>query len=288
MINPILERELKTRMRTWRTPILITVYLLLIGMVVAFFFLVSGLNNYGYGRSGFDPQVISTVFDVISIFQLVLLVMILPVFTATSISGERERQTLDLLLCTDISLWKIIFGKIVSALSFILLIVFAAMPFIGIVFLFGGISLFDIVKIVLFYMATAFMVSTIGMFTTIHFKKNIASIVMSYFILLCILILPLVFMGVSTVVLQSVFRSTPFMTFVESYSYEIISFLFASNPFFGMSSLLSTDIFNLQYMLNSSTTFWSNVQPWMSCLIFYTIFSTILLLLSRRKLGKLK
>ena len=35
MINPILDRELKTRMRTWKTPILLTVYLLAIGMILA-------------------------------------------------------------------------------------------------------------------------------------------------------------------------------------------------------------------------------------------------------------
>lgn len=39
-----------------------------------------------------------------------------PVFSAGSVSGERERQTLDLLLVTNLSAWQILGGKLLSAL----------------------------------------------------------------------------------------------------------------------------------------------------------------------------
>lgn len=98
MINPILERELKTRMRSWKTAMLLFGYLALLGLVVAFAFFAES-NSYRYGAYGFDPTVVTGIYSAITLFQLGLLLFILPIFTATSISGERERQTLDLLLC---------------------------------------------------------------------------------------------------------------------------------------------------------------------------------------------
>lgn len=293
MINPILERELKTRMRSWKTTILLFGYLAILGLVVAFAFFAES-NSYSYGSYGFDPTIVTGIYAAISMFQLGLLLFIIPIFTATSISGERERQTLDLLLCTNISPWAIIFGKMSAALSFVFLLVFAALPFTGVILLFGGVTIIDLIKIMLFYMATAVMVSSIGMFCTTHFKKNISSIVMSYIILGVIFIIPLVMIAVAAIIFSGQFNNDAFVKFIETYAYEILTILFASNPFFGMSSLLASNSFlaDIMYGFNgvgaSSTTFMRNVEPWMACLVFYSFFSTFMLFLTKRRLVKLK
>ena len=43
-------------------------------------------------------------------------ILVGPVFSAGSVTSERERQTLDLLLTTNISPWKILWGKLISGL----------------------------------------------------------------------------------------------------------------------------------------------------------------------------
>jgi ABC-type transport system involved in multi-copper enzyme maturation permease subunit len=55
-------------------------------------------------------------------YVLVFNLLTAPVFTAGSITGERERQTLDLLLTTTISSWQIMWGKLISGfrVSFVL------------------------------------------------------------------------------------------------------------------------------------------------------------------------
>lgn len=293
MINPILERELKTRMRTWKTAMLLFGYLAILGLVVAFAFFAES-NSYRYGAYGFDPTIVTGIYSAISMFQLGLLLFILPIFTATSISGERERQTLDLLLCTDISPWKIIFGKMSAALSFVFLLVFAALPFTGVILLFGGVTILDLIKIMLFYMATAVMVSSIGMFCTTHFKKNISSIVMSYVILGAIFFIPLVIIAVAAITFSGQFSNDVFIKFMETYAYEIMTVLFASNPFFGLTSLVTSSDFmgGIMYGFNSSagssTTFMRFIDPWMACLIFYSIFSAFMLFLTKLKLVRLK
>ncbi len=283
MLNPILERELKTRMRTWKTPILLTVYLGLIGLILTLVLLASG-TVFGYDGYGFDPSVIATVYDVLVIFQMALLMLIIPVFTATAISGERERQTLDLMLCTDISTWKILFGKISAALTFILLIIFASIPFISIIMLFGGVSMWDIFKTVLYYMAAAFMLSTVGIFATTHFKRNITAIMMSYVILGVIYFVPLILMIILAIVTQ--LENMQWLSdFVEIYIYDISAILFGANPGFGLLSLLNNDFMDISYMINYQSLL-SKVPTWTISLIYFTIISSVFLLLSKHKLSK--
>ncbi len=294
MMNPILERELKTRMRTWKTPILLFLYLGILGFVVGIAFLAE-YSSYSYGINGFDPTVVTGIYVAISSFQLGMLLFILPVFTATSISGERERQTMDLLLCTDISPWSIIFGKMSAALSFVFLLVVAALPFTGVILLFGGVTLLDILKVILFYMATAVMVSSIGMFCTTHFKKNISSIVMSYIIFGATIVLPLVLVIIASIFMNVAYSNTQnFITFFEKYAHEISLFIFSSNPFFGGLEVMTSGSMGFDfffYMIGgggTSSTIFSWVRPWMGNLVYYSIVTFICLSLSKRKLTKLK
>jgi ABC-type transport system involved in multi-copper enzyme maturation permease subunit len=55
-------------------------------------------------------------------YVLVFNILTAPVFTAGSVTGERERQTLDLLLTTTISSWQIMWGKLFAGfrVSFVL------------------------------------------------------------------------------------------------------------------------------------------------------------------------
>lgn len=50
--------------------------------------------------------------------QFGMLVLVAPAMTAGSISGERERQTLDLLLVTNTGPVKLVLGKLLESFSF--------------------------------------------------------------------------------------------------------------------------------------------------------------------------
>lgn len=288
IVNPILERELKTRMRTWKTSILLTVFLGLIAGILTLFFLANSASS-AFGAYGFDPSIISTIYDFLAMTLIIMLMIIIPVFTATAISGERERQTLELMLCTDFSPWKIVFGKMSAALFFVLLMIITAMPFMGITLLFGGISILDIMKLVLYYMAASIMLASIGMFATTHFKKNITAIIMSYVILGTMMLAPAFVMFAAAMIDQySRMNSTGVMSFFEKYTYEIVVMLFGGNPAFGVTSLMNNDIFDLRYMVGNSGTWLSQTPVWIVSVIYFALFTTLFILLSKRKLGKIR
>jgi len=286
MLNPILEREIKAKMRTWKTSMIILAYLIFIGLILMPFMVQNIMGSQGSSR--FDPTVVTSIYDTLAIIQLIILMSIIPLFTATSISSERERQTLDLLLCTDFSPWKIIFGKMGAALAFVLLIIFTSMPFIGVTFLYGGISFLDLGKLILYYMSVGFALSSIGIFASVYYKKNITAIVMSYVILGSMIILPIIFVSILSMVGINGGHLGIFKIFFEEYGYEMWAIVFGANPGFGLLSLLKADIVNVLKLSRTSITFFRHIPTWAISCGYFAIYSSIFLLLAKHKLSKIK
>src|SRR5205085_6000411 len=78
--------------------------------------------------------------------MLALICFIVPGLTAGAIAGERERQTLIPLQITLLSPRSIVFGKLLASLAFVVLLVVAALPFLSVSFLLGGVAASEVVK----------------------------------------------------------------------------------------------------------------------------------------------
>ena len=68
-------------------------------------------NSYDFS---FDPANMGGMYVVLCAMQMGLMLLSAPAMTAGTISGERERQTLDLLLMTKMSSLSIVIGKLLS------------------------------------------------------------------------------------------------------------------------------------------------------------------------------
>jgi hypothetical protein len=155
--NPVITSEMKIKMRGWRTALGIAAYLgvlLLIGFLYYLAFIDYSLSwsNSINARQEAGMQ----IYSVLAILQFSLVLLITPAQTAGSISGEREKQTLELLLSTKIPSLGIIFGKLIASMSYIILLIITSIPLFSLVFLFGGVTPGDMAKLFLFYIVTAF------------------------------------------------------------------------------------------------------------------------------------
>ncbi|SCG82455.1 hypothetical protein DW1_0847 [Proteiniborus sp. DW1] len=184
-MNPVLKKELKTRMRTWRTPLMISLYVLVLSLLVLLVF-VDVIFSYNSSR-GMRLDNVRDMFFVFTIFQLLLLIFIVPATTAGSISGERERSTLELLICTKMSSFSIILGKLFSSLAEVIVLLVASIPVMSTFFIFGGVSPGNIILIFGFYFVTAILFGSIGIFMSAFFKKTSSSTVASYVVALFLL-----------------------------------------------------------------------------------------------------
>lgn len=292
MLNPILEKDMKTKMRGWRMPVLLSLYLLLLGLVLFLFFVANNQMFDNYGYSTFSPRIAVNAYNTIAVFQFALLMFIVPALTATAISGERERQTLDLMLCSDISTWSIIRGKLVVSIAHVMLLVFASLPVLGMVFLFGGITFGEMMLLFLFYIVTAMMVASMGIFMSTLFRKNVTSIIATY--------IGLGILGIGPAIAAFIWTVFYGRYNNAELTYGMLAAFMFPSPGFGFTSFISGGrnsgfdmfIFNMfneiQELADRETGWIRYFKPWMINALFDVVFSGILIWFSAWKLKPVK
>src|SRR5579859_3270004 len=145
----LLTKELRLRLRRERTIWLLTAYIVLMALL-GWFSINSASNNVRYSNSALSYVGLS-LYYLLSQIQLLLIIFITPAFTATVINGEKERQTFDLLLCSRLSAFSLVFAKLLAGLMNALLLIAASAPLFSLVFFFGGIAPMQVLRALLVY-----------------------------------------------------------------------------------------------------------------------------------------
>jgi hypothetical protein len=145
----------------------------------------AGLGE-GFQQANASALIGQTIFSVLSIFQIVLVCVIAPAFTAGQISLEREKQTLDLLATTPISSLAIVLGKLASALTFVFLLILSSIPLTALVFTYGGVSPDDLIRGYIILFITGFGLGSIGLFASSLVRRTQAATVVTYFLVLAL------------------------------------------------------------------------------------------------------
>lgn len=176
MKNPILLKEFRQRMRTSRAPIVVTGYVASMG-ILTFFLLYENVQGQLYL---FQPARSQQVFTILSLIQMIIVAFLTPAFSAGTISGERERRTLAVLLTTPLSPFSILFGKIIASSALQYLLLLASLPLYSLVFLFGGAVPQEVLAVLVFQLFTIFIIATISvMWSTVALRSG-WSTVLSY------------------------------------------------------------------------------------------------------------
>ena len=227
-INPVLLKELKVKMRGWKAAILIGIYNLVLALLTIFIMKLTMNNSMGSVRQ----ENIFTTYAFMVAAQFGLITLIAPALTAGAISGEREKQTLDILLSTTLRHWSIITGKLFASLSQIIILILSSIPAFSIIFLYGGIGVRELLQIFMFYIITAITLGSIGIFFSTFFKKSTAANVLSYAVVV-FLYLGTIFITIFYIQLVVMPRhpSTPYIG-----SFWVMNF----NPAVGLISMVTT------------------------------------------------
>ncbi len=121
-------------------------------------------------------------------------ILVGPVFSAGSVTGERERQTLDLLLTTTITPWQILKGKLISGLrvssvltSFLMWPVFLALVMVPDYWS----NLPTMLAYIFIFLLTCFTTANIALFCSTVFRKSITSLIVTYLLILGLFLVPI-------------------------------------------------------------------------------------------------
>lgn len=174
-ITAIMVKELRGRMRGRRAFISVTIYTLI---VAGFAWMVGRIIEEGVRQNfGFSPQYQSAsigrgIFVALMFLQTLMISVLAPASTAGTISGERERQTLDLLAVTPISSVAIVVGKLLSALTWVFILILASVPVSALVFVYGGVAPDDLVRGYILLFVTAIAFGSLGMFFSALIRRS--------------------------------------------------------------------------------------------------------------------
>jgi len=184
-------KETRGRMRGKRAFIVLTIYLVLLaGFAAMVEIFVERTFQTGFGGSAaFASAVIGqSIFVALLMLMTLQVVFLAPSSTASGISLEREKQTLELLIATPISSAAIVIGKLLSALVWVFLLIAASIPLMAVVFVFGGIGPETVLAGYLVLLATALGLGSFGLACSSLVKRTTASTAISIFGVLAITI----------------------------------------------------------------------------------------------------
>lgn len=186
-INPVYKRELKQMARMHRMVILIFCYNALLALFGLFSFYVT-FHSRGIYRDNLNYANILIIYAIITGIEFILVLFLVPALTSSAISGEREKQTLDIMLTTKLTPFQIVLGKLLASISIMILLAVSSLPIISIVFSIGGITFLDLIKFMILIVVTAIYVGSIAILISTYCKKTTAATVASYSVMLLITI----------------------------------------------------------------------------------------------------
>lgn len=176
--NPVYKRELTVSSRSIRLALIFMAFNGILA-IVALFNMYSVVEQVKV-TAEIQYSSFLELYVFVSGIEFIMLMFIMPALTASSISGERERQTLDLMLTTTMHPRDIIFGKLFSALTTLLLLVISGIPVQSLVFVYGGVTVSDILLLLTCYGAVALLAGAVGIFFSSVVKRSTVATVCTY------------------------------------------------------------------------------------------------------------
>jgi ABC-type transport system involved in multi-copper enzyme maturation permease subunit len=292
--NPVILKELRSRMRGSRSFWMLTAYLIVLSLGM-FVILLGYAASERTGSGGYIRPVIGkALFGMAFGLELLTISFIAPALTAGAISSEREGHTFDLLRTTLLPARAMVLGKLFSSLSYLILLLFSALPFQSLAFLFGGIATEEVLISTLLLLVTALTFCSMGLFLSSFIRRTLVSTALSYgcaillvFGLPMALILGLVMFS-RLIPGLSPDTNSSFLTFLLMVGWILVSINPIATAILSEVLFLQEQaLFTFSYPLQQGQAF-TIISPWISYSIYYMIVSLILIWLSIRFVRKVE
>ena len=148
-------------------------------------------NQSIYDDSNVYSKIVS-LYPVLAITQIMIIAIVIPVQTSSAISGEKERQTFDIMMTTSMTPFSIIMGKVGIAVVQGLFFIVASLPVMALTFVIGGMSWSYLFWFFALALLVSFFAASIGILCSSLCKKTISGVIFSYGIYACFFVLTVV------------------------------------------------------------------------------------------------
>ena len=192
--NPVLIRELLVNLRSNRAFVLQLLYVTFLGVVVYFAWPSEGKLV--------SADLAQRLFNMFFLGQFFLVALVAPSFAAGSITGEKERKTYEMLLASPLRPTSILVGKLLSSLTYLVILILSSLPLMIICFLLGGILLSEIARAYLILILAAGTFGLLSLACSSYFSRTSSALVVSYLVILPVAVICVVLTQTKEVVLR--------------------------------------------------------------------------------------
>jgi ABC-type transport system involved in multi-copper enzyme maturation permease subunit len=184
--NPVLSRELLVNLRSHRAFVLQLAYAGILAVAV-----LLAWPKADDGQLGASVTAARQLFDLFFFGQFILVALVAPTFAAGSITGEKERKTYELLLASPLRPSWILVGKLLSSLTYLVVLLASSLPMMILGYLLGGILLSEVARAYLVLILAAGTFGLVSLAASSYFSRTSSALVVSYLIILPLVIVSL-------------------------------------------------------------------------------------------------
>ncbi|MDG1874553.1 MAG: ABC transporter permease [Mariniblastus sp.] len=184
--NPIINRELIGLLRTKKA----LAMLIATAAVFALLVVARWPTNSVVGRSGAQSR---QVFQLFGYGLLTLMILMVPVFPATSIVHERIKGTMALLLNSPMRPLQIYLGKLIGVMGFVILLLLMSVPAAAACYVMGGLSFTGDVSRLYGVLALACLqLTTLGLLVSTYSNSTDSALRMTFGFVLIVVVIALI------------------------------------------------------------------------------------------------
>lgn len=183
--NPVLQRELVVNLRMTRGFLLLFAYVALLGLLV--YAAWPANQTLDLAR----PQEAQKLVNLFFLGQYLLVSLMAPSFAAGAITGEKERESYEMLLASPLRPGAIVLGKLAASLTPLAELMICSLPIVMLCLPLGGVSLYEVFAAYIAMICSVALSGMISLWASSYFTRTSASLVVSY-----LMILPLALTGV--------------------------------------------------------------------------------------------
>ncbi len=286
--NPVTRKELRGRMRTGLAFITLSVYAASLSLfLVGFYAILVDANTFAPSTYSTE-ELGGSLFGAVVGLEMVLIGFTVPNLTAGAVSGERERQTYDLLRVTLLPAHTLILGKLTAALGYAGLLLVVAVPLQSVAFFFGGVNAV-LIWLSLWMMALeALLLASVGLYFSSRSKRTFSAKALTY-VALAFLVLGLPLAGGWVMTMRA---NAPAYQMPSVWVTLVVGVLVCFNP--ALALLLtyslytkSSSLFLFSYTAGNGPTL-TLPSPWIVFSVLYLGLAAIFLGLAVRRVRRVE
>lgn len=263
-INPVFLKDLKLNVRNIKFAMIIFTYNICLGLIIILFMYMS--MHRITGQFVFNYVDCDMLYSILSGVELGSILFIVPALTTGAVAGEREKQTLNLLLVSKLSPFHIICGKMSFAVTAVFIIIISNFPLSAIVAVTGSISIRVQSQLLILLFVTVLYVASIGMFFSTLKRSTVAAALWTYGVLVLITVGTILLYNLNGYVLEDI-------KLYNQNERNVVYYLFLLNPIATYVYMVSPD-----YSVISSWIPTYMQHNWVELSVFLQLGVSLLLL----------